>query len=92
MTFLSRSLAVSLAAMAVSGHYVALHAADSKQPAFQVPNSKAEAPPASERQGKLKPGDVAPDFNLNMLHSQKTVRLSSFKNKRPVALVFGSYT
>jgi len=91
MTFRSLSLAVSLAAIAVSG-FVTLQAADSKQPAFQVPNSKAEAPPASERQGKLKPGDVAPDFNLNMLHSQKTVRLSSFKNKRPVALVFGSYT
>jgi Spy/CpxP family protein refolding chaperone len=43
-------------------------------------------------EGKLKPGDPAPDFDLLRLHSQQQVRLSSFKNKKPVALVFGSYT
>ncbi len=41
--------------------------------------------------GKLKPGDPAPDFTLKRLHSAAEVTLSSFRGK-PVALVFGSYT
>lgn len=58
-----------------------------------------------ERQKALAPseGDQAPDFVLETLipkkkgkteKSDKTekVRLSSFKGKKPVALVFGSYT
>ena len=39
-----------------------------------------------------KPGDVAPDFNLKPADSKKRVRLSSFRRKKPVALIFGSYT
>jgi hypothetical protein len=70
----------------------AIHGADSKKPGFQVPNSKEEAPPPEDRQGTLKPGDPAPDFNLNVMHSNQTVRLAGFKGKRPVALIFGSYT
>jgi len=42
--------------------------------------------------GGLTPGDAAPDFGLKVLHSEDAVRLSSFKDKKPVALVFGSYT
>ncbi len=38
-------------------------------------------------------GDVAPDFNLPTLADRsKTVKLSSFAGKMPVALLFGSYT
>jgi hypothetical protein len=38
-------------------------------------------------------GDAAPDFELPRAEDEtKTVRLSSFAGKRPVALVFGSYT
>lgn len=38
-------------------------------------------------------GDVAPDFDLPTLANvKKTVKLSSFAGKRPVALIFGSYT
>ena len=37
-------------------------------------------------------GDAPPDFNLKRLGSDERVRLSSFKGKRPVALIFGSYT
>ncbi len=38
-------------------------------------------------------GDVAPDFELPVLGDRaRTVRLSGFRGKRPVALVFGSYT
>jgi hypothetical protein len=44
------------------------------------------------RAGVLKPGDTAPDFELPTLDRQATVRLSSFRGSRPVALVFGSYT
>jgi hypothetical protein len=44
------------------------------------------------RFGKLHPGDAAPDFNLPLLGKSETVRLSSFRNTRPVVLIFGSYT
>jgi hypothetical protein len=38
-------------------------------------------------------GQMAPDFELPLAKDEaKTVRLSSFRDKRPVALVFGSYT
>ena len=44
------------------------------------------------REGKLKVGDPAPDFNLKKVHGKGKVKLSSFKGKRPVVLIFGSYT
>ena len=37
-------------------------------------------------------GETPPDFELKKLGSEDRVRLSSFQGKRPVALVFGSYT
>ena len=37
-------------------------------------------------------GAYPPDFSLKRLDSDARVRLSSFRGKRPVALVFGSYT
>jgi hypothetical protein len=37
-------------------------------------------------------GEYPPDFSLKRLDSDARVRLSSFRGKRPVALVFGSYT
>lgn len=58
-----------------------------------------------ERQRAVAPseGDLAPDFALELLIPKKKgktresdetekIRLSSFKGKKPVALVFGSYT
>ena len=39
-----------------------------------------------------KEGDVPPDFNLKRMGSEDKVSLSSFKGKRPVGLIFGSYT
>lgn len=44
------------------------------------------------REGKLKVGDPAPDFTLRRLKGKDKVKLSSFKGKRPVVLIFGSYT
>lgn len=39
-----------------------------------------------------KEGDIPPDFNLKRMGSEERVSLSSFKGKRPVGLIFGSYT
>ena len=39
-----------------------------------------------------KAGDPAPDFTLSSPDGARTVTLSTFRGKRPVVLVFGSYT
>jgi hypothetical protein len=44
------------------------------------------------RAGDLQPGDMAPDFRLATLDKSSEVALSSFREKSPVVLVFGSYT
>jgi len=35
---------------------------------------------------------VAPDFELRDVNNENAVRLSDFRGKKPVALVFGSFT
>jgi peroxiredoxin len=42
--------------------------------------------------GAPKQGDPAPDFELWDANGEHSVRLSGFQNKKPVALVFGSFT
>lgn len=37
-------------------------------------------------------GETAPDFMLTDVHGKETVRLSDFRGKRPVVLLFGSFT
>ena len=37
-------------------------------------------------------GDMAPDFKLKTMDGKRTVRLGQFRGKRPVILIFGSYT
>jgi hypothetical protein len=39
-----------------------------------------------------KVGDLAPDFELRDTSGENPVRLSEFRGKLPVALVFGSFT
>ena len=39
-----------------------------------------------------KEGDEAPDFELCDVDGKNPVRLSDFRGKKPVALVFGSFT
>jgi peroxiredoxin len=39
-----------------------------------------------------KVGDLAPDFELADTTGDKQVRLSDFRGRKPVALVFGSFT
>ncbi len=41
---------------------------------------------------KLRVGDAAPDFKLKTKDFTREVELSSFKGKRPVVLIFGSYS
>lgn len=44
------------------------------------------------REGTLRVGDMAPDFELPARDQSGTVRLSHFRGDRSVVLVFGSYT
>lgn len=46
------------------------------------------------REGTLKEGEAAPDFELKYEAKDKkeSVKLSSFAGEQPVVLVFGSYT
>jgi peroxiredoxin len=37
-------------------------------------------------------GDLAPDFELRDIHGENPVRLSTYRGRQPVALVFGSFT
>jgi peroxiredoxin len=39
-----------------------------------------------------KVGDLAPDFELLDTQGKHSIRLSQFRGKKPVALIFGSYT
>jgi len=39
-----------------------------------------------------KTGDEAPDFELRDANGENPVRLSDFRGKKPVALIFGSFT
>lgn len=39
-----------------------------------------------------KAGDLAPDFTLSDISGTESVTLSDFRGKKPVVLVFGSYT
>lgn len=44
------------------------------------------------RGGATRVGDMAPDFALSTVDHKTEVRLTSFRGKQPVVLVFGSYT
>ena len=46
----------------------------------------------SARSGRLRIGDAAPDFTLPMAHGDRLVTLSDEYRRKPVVLVFGSYT
>jgi hypothetical protein len=62
----------------------------------QPPKTKGEVntPPAKgeRKQDTLRQGDDAPDFTLPRLKEKGEVKLSSYRGKKPVVLVFGSYT
>jgi len=58
----------------------------------QRPNRGGQSREAMRAPDKLKVGAPAPDFKLKTVDGKREVQLSSFKGKRPVVLVFGSYT
>jgi hypothetical protein len=47
-----------------------------------------------QARGKKVPrvGQIAPDFNLRSPDGKQSTRLSSFRGKKPVVLIFGSHT
>ena len=55
---------------------------------------EVNTPPArgERKPDTLKVGDLAPDFTLPDLAGKNTVTLSNFRGKKPVVLIFGSYT
>lgn len=57
----------------------------------QTPD-KRKAQGERPQEGQLQPGDEAPNFKLKRLNADEEVELASFRGKRPVVLVFGSYT
>ena len=58
-----------------------------------APEARAPLAAVAERDGLgPEPGELPPDFFLKKKGSDERVRLSSFRGKRPVALIFGSYT
>ena len=44
------------------------------------------------RRGRLRVGDAAPDFALQSADRSQVVRLSAFRGREPVVLIFGSHT
>ena len=63
-------------------------------PGFAGGTRGGRGPLDRSRAGTLKVGDPAPDFELKRLASGEgeMVKLSSFRGKQPVVLIFGSYT
>ena len=62
--------------------------------ADEPPQKEVNTPPAKNERysDKLKVGDAAPDFTLADPKGKKETKLSSFQDKKPVVLIFGSYT
>ena len=48
--------------------------------------------PRRERSKSLQVGNLAPTFSLKSLDGTETFDLRSYRDKRPVLLLFGSYT
>jgi hypothetical protein len=73
-------------AFAASALFVALGAGG--------PDKEVVTPPArGERQkDKLRVGQPAPDFTLPVAVGEGKVTLSRFRGRKPVVLIFGSYT
>ena len=64
----------------------------SKLPAFSYFLFPFEPMWLIARRGRLKVGEPAPDFTLQTLDRSQVVRLSSFRGRQPVVLIFGSHT
>lgn len=80
----SRSIRWIAAALAI--FFVSPILAEQKQRPGRQQRSRRQAA------DQVKEGQMAPDFQLETVDGRRKVRLSSFKKKKPVALIFGSYT
>ena len=60
--------------------------------AFVVAADAQERRGRGERGPALKAGDVAPDAKLLKLGTDDKVNIADARGKRPVVLIFGSYT
>jgi peroxiredoxin len=60
---------------------------DPKTGEINTPAAKGE-----RKTTALRSGDMAPDFTLPDLKKTKDMKLSSYQGKKPVVLIFGSYT
>lgn len=56
----------------------------------QSPNRSGTTPGRSNKSPQV--GEPAPDFNLRTKDGKMQVQLSSFRGKRPVVIILGSYT
>ena len=85
------NLYLSAAALLCLGHTWVQTPVGSTSP----PSTKEQnAPPAQGERNKVQllAGQQAPDFVLPLASGQHDVKLSSFRGKKPVVLIFGSYT
>ena len=83
-TNLGRLLLLGLLALFVSS---GTSEAQKKPGEINTPPAKGE-----RYKDQLKVGDAAPDFTLADPNGKSEVTLSSFKGKKPVVMIFGSYT
>ena len=63
---------------------------DAKPPEERVPNWQTIRTLMMREPPKV--GDKAPDFSLKSRTGDETIRLSQFEGKKPVVLIFGSWT
>ena len=80
-------ITVFIIAFALPGIGTSQGKKDSKTGEINTPPAKGE-----RKTTTLRVGDPAPDFTLPDMKKTKEVSLSSFKDKKPVVLIFGSYT
>lgn len=56
--------------------------------------NRSDANAWQEKHDPLAPktGDIAPDFTLSDINGENSLALADFRDDRPVALIFGSFT
>ena len=88
----TRFVPVLLLVFAVANANAADENAKAESKKSEKAAKKDDKKPRGRESTQLKAGDMAPDFELKTLDGKQTVKLSSFRGKKPVALIFGSYT
>ncbi len=60
--------------------------------AFIKNRAEADAWQAEHKGDTPRVGEAAPDFELSDINGKSRIRLSDFASRKPVALIFGSFT